>query len=595
MAKKENNQKNNQNKFQEKITRIFLNAGFKPLKTEKKPFSLQAHDIELDHIFVCNNVLIVCEDTIFSYTLRQEKDKNKKAVILDQMKKHKDNKKKAANIILNNKKEFIEVLKNKFNNFDPNGRFCSVDYIIHFLYFDYMSDEASHSEILKYAPLKFVSQATVDYFYTISSSIKKSFQYELYRFLGVKREDYLPSEIEGSNKYLNSPIIYPERWTGYEGGIRVVTFMIQPKVLLEIACVLRKDSWDGKNDLYQRLITQKRIKEVRSFLVNERTMFLNNIIVTMPENTTFCDSNGNSVSIENINNSKEHYKVSIPLEYNSMAIIDGQHRVYAFYEDAIEDDEERKIAVQRDRHCLLVTGIIYPKNEEWTDEKRRQFESRLFLSINRNSKQVDADTLIIVQSILDPTSREGLSRKVIEDMNKRDPFENMFKMTKMSTAPISISSIVQYALVSLVDTNAKKDRRKSPNKTLYYYWLIKERKAEDYQFSLHDRDQYVKYCSQCLCKYFKAVHSHFFEEWSDPESKILKVIGINSFIIAYRETLPLTNGPQNTKYYESIMKGWKFHFKNTDEATFNYSGSNYKKLANEIIIPMFEKNISKGV
>lgn len=172
--------------------------------------------------------------------------------------------------------------------------------------------------------------------------------------------------------------------------------------------------------------------------------------------------------------------------------------------------------------------------------KKRQFESGLFLSINRNSKQVDADTLILVQSILDPTSREGLSRKIIENMNKQAPFEKMFKMTKMSTAPISISSIVQYALVFLVDTNMKNDRRKSLEKSLYYYWLIKEEKGENYVFASKDRDKYVKYCSQCLCKYFKAVQSCFFAEWNNPKSKILKVIGINAFIIAYREILPLS-------------------------------------------------------
>ena len=358
-----------------------------------------------------------------------------------------------------------------------------------------MSDEVSQKDRQEYSPLRFVSQATMDYFLTISSSIKKSFKYELFRFLGMQRKDYSISTAVGSKQSLLSPIIYPERVTGFEGGVRVVTFMMQPQILLEMACVLRKDSWDGKNDLYQRLITNKRIKEVRSFLINEKTMFLNNIIVTMPDTISFCDEHSNVVDIEEINETNGKYIVEIPLEYNSMAIIDGQHRAYAFYEDIINDDEEKKIDVQRNRYCLLVTGIIYPKSDEWTDEKKRQFESRLFLSINRNSKQVDADTLILVQSILDPTSREGISRKIIEDMNKKEPFENMFKMTKMSRAPISISSIVQYALVFLVDTTLKKDKRKSPDKTLYYYWLKEEGKDENYVFTSRDRDQYVKYCS----------------------------------------------------------------------------------------------------
>ena len=594
MANQKKNIKKDQIKFQEKIISIFTNAGFKHFKTEKKPFQLNGcNEIELDHIFVNENVLIECEDTIFSYELSKEKDASNRKNILEQMKKHKNNKKKAAEIILQNKKGFIEALKRRFNTIDQNGNYCPADYKIFFLYFDYMSDEMTQKDMQAYRPLKFVSQATMDYFLTISSSIKQSFRYELFRYLGMHREDYLPSTIGGSKKPLLSPIIYPERWTGFEGGVRVVTFMMQPQILLEMACVLRKDSWDGKNDLYQRLITNKRIKEVRGFLINENTMFLNNIIVTMPDNISFLDEDNNKVDIEEINDAKKQYNVEIPLEYNSMAIIDGQHRAYAFYEDIANDDEEKIISIQRKKYCLLVTGIIYPHDEEWTDERKRQFESRLFLSINRNSKQVDADTLILVQSILDPTSREGLSRKIIEDMNKRAPFEKMFKMTKVSTAPISISSIVQYALVFLVDTNMKSDKRKSPDTTLYYYWLKKEGKDENYILTSKDRDQYVKYCSQCLCSYFKAINSHFWDEWNDKKSKILKVIGINSFIIAYREILPLTNGPQESRYYEDLMKGWKYHFMDYKEEKFSYSGSNYNKLAKEVIIPWFEEHINQ--
>lgn len=585
---------NEQTKFQEKVKNIFINAGFKHLKTDRKPFDFNGDiNIELDNLFVYENILIECEDTIYSYELSKKKKKEERTALLGKMKNHKQNKKKAAEIILQRKKEFIGLLKDRFKDFDPNGKYGPDDYKIHFLYFDYMSDEVSEKEMQEYKPLCFISQAIADYFSTISSSIKKSFQYELFRYLNITRQDYLPSEIEGTSKRLISPIVYPERWTGYGDGIRVVTFMMQPKVLLEMACVLRKDSWDGKNDLYQRLITNKRITEVRSFLARENTMFLNNIIVTMPENISFYDEDNNVISIDDITDTKGQYRVDIPLEYNSMAIIDGQHRVYAFFEDHNIDDIEKKIATQREKYCLLVTGIVYPNSPEWTDERKRQFESKIFVDINRNSKQVDADTLILVQSILEPTSREGLSRKVIEDMNKHDPFEKMFKMTKVSKAPISISSIIQYALVFLIDTkiNIEKDLKEEYKKTLYYYWLKEEKKDFKYQLSLDDRDRYVKYCSNNLSEYFKAVHSHFFTEWEDPKSKILKVMGINSLVLAYRELLPLTNGPQKAKYYENMMKGWKFHFMDTETEKFNYSGSNYGKLAKEKIFPWFKDHI----
>lgn len=591
MSNKKN--QNEQVKFQEKIISIFTNTGFTHFKTDKKPFNFDKdNSIEIDHVFVYENILIVCEDTILSYKLSVEKNKEEKRKLKDKLNKHKSNKKAAAYTVLSRKREFLYLLKNRFKNLDPDGKYGSNDYRFYFLYFDYMSEEATEQEKQEYEPLILVSQTTVEYFLTISSSIKRSFRYELFRFLGMKRQDYLPSEISGTNQKLLSPIIYPERWTGYE-EVRVVTFMMQPKVLLEIACVLRKDSWDGKNDLYQRLITNKRISEVRTYLAKENTMFLNNIIVTMPDNISFFDKDKRQVSIDSISTTNEQYSVDIPLEYNSMAIIDGQHRVYGFYEDIKYDEIEKQISIQRNKHSLLVTGIIYPKTQEWTEERKRQFESKLFLSINRNSKQVDADTLILVQSILDPTSREGLSRKVIEEMNKAKPFEKMFKLTKMSTAPISISSIIQYALVFLVDTNQKKDKKNEPLKTLYHYWLEKEGKPNNYELQLEDREKYIKYCSHCISEFFKAVNSHFLTEWDNPKSKILKVIGINSLIMAYREVLPLTKGPQDSKYYELLMKGWDFHFVDTDTEKFNYSGSNYKKLANEKIIPWLSEQINK--
>ena len=75
-------------------------------------------------------------------------------------------------------------------------------------------------------------------------------------------------------------------------------------------------------------------------------------------------------------------------------------------------------------------------------------------------------------------------------------------------------------------------------------------------------------------------------------SKILKVVAINAFIIAYRETLSLTQGPQKCNYYIELMKGWNFTFKEVEGKQFNYSGSSYAKLANNEIISIL--NLIKG-
>ena len=375
MASKRRIKKTEQEKFQERLVNIFVNAGFDHFETEKKPFKIGNGDpIELDHIFVYENILIECEDTINSYIYRNtdKKNKDERDKLKLQADKHKRNKKEAAKLILKNKKDFIDQLEKRYTEFNPNRKYYASDYKIFFLYFDYMSEEPTKKDIEIYEPLIFVPQATMEYFCTISSSIKKSFRYELFRFLKIKRSEVLDnSTASGRRDKLKCSIVYPERWTGYSDGIRVVTFMAEPKILLETACVLRKDSWDGKDDLYQRLITEKRIKEIRDFLVQENTMFLNNIIVTLPDTVTFLDNDNKPVSIDDIDDIKVQYQVSVPIEYNSMAIIDGQHRVYGFYEDNCENDVEKKIAIQRERNCLLVTGIVYPQTDEWTEVKKR--------------------------------------------------------------------------------------------------------------------------------------------------------------------------------------------------------------------------------
>lgn len=264
-----------------------------------------------------------------------------------------------------------------------------------------------------------------------------------------------------------------------------------------------------------------------------------------------------------------------------MAIIDGQHRVYAYYQDYEESANEKTISELRNKLNLLVTGIIYPDNETYNDElERRRFESNLFVSINKNAKPVDADTLIQVQAIMNPTSGEAISRKVIERLNKEEPFENMFRLSKVETAPIKTASIIQYALSSLL---IAKDYENS----LYHYWLIKTGKEKDYILKQSsDINEYIKYCTDSLKEYFKAVKSKFISYWND-SSKLLMVISLNAFIIAFRETLKVTDGPKDYAYYMRVFKNWNFSFDNSPGNIFPYAGAQYSKFAKNEIIPLF--------
>jgi hypothetical protein len=267
-----------------------------------------------------------------------------------------------------------------------------------------------------------------------------------------------------------------------------------------------------------------------------------------------------------------------------MAIIDGQHRVYAYYESKDKNDpNEIEISRLRNELNLLVTGIIYPEGTKYDyDLEKRKFESSLFVSINKNAKPVDADTLIQVQSIMNPASGVAISRRVIEELNKQPPFKDMFQLSKVVDAPIKTASIIQFALSSLLSP-------KNMPTSLYSYWLSKNQKNADFVLSSSsDIADYVKFCANSLVSYFKSINSKFGSYWNK-DSKLLKIISINAFIIAYRETLPLTNGPQDIQFYDNVFKGFSFSFDDTPEHPFPYSGSRYNKFARETLIPLFKK------
>lgn len=576
------------NEFKKNIQNIFRFSGFISLNVGRQ-FVLGGKSNELDHCFIYENIIIICEDT-----LKPLKEKEKAlAEGRNYNENHKLKKDETARIIKENIQSFIFELKKDNTDCNFLTKYKNNEFKIFYLYFEYGITRLLNEDIERYKNLIFIDTATMNYFITMSKSIKLSFRFELFRFLKLKMKDIgKPDPCSELNlKSIKTSIIYPDCVTGFEDGIRMVSFMMRPSDLIENSCVLRKDGWEKNTDLYQRLIMPNRIKSVREFVAKGKTTFLNNIIVTLPRGIKFYrneNNNSKEIKIDEIVTYTNNVEMHIPADYNSMAIIDGQHRIYAYYEDCNRDDDIEKVMNDlRKELNLLVTGIIYPENSIYDDEiERRKFESNLFVSINKNAKPVDADTLIQVQSIMNPTSGEAISRKVIQELNKDEPFKDMFQLSKVEDAPIKTASIIQYALSSLLVA------KNNPN-SMYSYWLKKNNKDDSFQLKRsNDIEDYIKYCTYNLKIYFKAIKSRFFNCWNK-ESKLLKVISINAFIIAYRETLVICNGPREMSFYERVLKNLKIDFNDSKDSPFQYAGAQYSKFAKQEIIPLFEENIEK--
>ena len=283
--KKEQARKKKEAAFKRKIKTTFMAAGFFYLPSNGKEFKIGHRVVELDYLFIYDNVVLICEDTC-----GQKKDKD-----------HIRKKSESFQEIQNCLKEFFAWMIETF----PNDRalvekYRPERYQVFYLYIPQNELDLTADERALYGNLLFVEPETLSYFSRMTQCIHYSARYEIFRFLGIKDEHLGSSSSEGAKTTIKAPIIYPEDVTGLRNGVRVVSFMMSAEKLLRTAYVLRKDNWEESIFLYQRLIEKEKIKSIRAFLASKGETFYNNIIVALPDNVTFEDDSSNPISKDKI-------------------------------------------------------------------------------------------------------------------------------------------------------------------------------------------------------------------------------------------------------------------------------------------------------
>lgn len=544
--------------FKKKIRTTFMDAGFSYLPSNGKEFKIGFRVVELDYLFIYDNVVLICEDTCGT-----KKDKD-----------HIRKKSESFQEIKNHLKEFFDWIIATFpDNRALVEKYRPERYQVFYLYIPQNELDLTADECALYGNLLFVEPETLSYFNRISQCIHYSARYEIFRFLGIKNEHLGSSSSEGTKTTIKAPIIYPEDVTGLQNGVRVVSFMMSAEKLLRTAYVLRKDNWEESMFLYQRLIEKEKLKSIREFLASKGEAFYNNIIVALPDSVTFEDDSSNPISKDKTGDF-QHCKLVMPDEMNSICVIDGQHRIFAHYEAPSSDKHESKIAVLRKQLHMLVTGLIFPAGMKEAD--RKQIQSEIFLDINDNTKKVAPNVLTHIEMIKDPFSDIGLARRVIERLNKQRVFLNRFELSTLDEGKIKVSSIIKFALRYLV-TIKPADGKAS----IYAYW-------DGDKEALRQKDEaalnaYIEFCAKQIDLYFSSVRDVFKTAWNDPQSKILSVIAINGFIIAFNRQLT-KNGLGDHDSYNRYFQNMSVDF---SKEGFPYTSSQYRKFSGKILRDAF--------
>ena len=545
--------------FRKKIRSSFTDAGFTYFSTLDKHFPIGTRTVELDYLFLYENIIVICEDNT-----KQKKD-------ID----HIRNKNESFAEIRNNKTAFLNWLSNTFpEKATMVKQYRPERYFLYYIYISQTELEITEDEKNRYSNLLFWDPETLSYFNRMAQCIQHSARYEIFRYLGLKNDEIGFSGSEGGKTTIKAPIIYPQEATGLCNGVRVVSFMMSAEKLLRTSYVLRKDSWEESMFLYQRLIEKDKVKSIRAFLAQKGEAFYNNIIVALPDNVTFEDDAGTPILVENIGDF-QHCKLVLPDEMNSICIIDGQHRIFAHYEAPATEKYELQIAPLRRQLHLLVTGLIFPT--EMKEPERKQIQSQIFLDINDNTKKVAPNVLTHIEMVKDPFSDIGLARRVIERLNKKRVFLNRFELSALDESKIKVASIIKFALRYLVTVTPAEGKT-----SLYAYWQgNKEAFQQKDEASLND---YIELCANSIDLYFSAIRDAFKSSWNDPASKMLSVISINGFIIAFNRQLN-KYGVSDYPFYSSCLRKLSIDFSKNG---FPYTSSQYRKFSGRILAEAFD-------
>jgi DGQHR domain-containing protein len=297
----------------------------------------------------------------------------------------------------------------------------------------------------------YLDHSIVRYFKLLTRTVRKSCQNEILAFLGVSYNDFADRAFlkKSSGREPFPCSVLPENHSNFPSGYKVVSFYIDPASVLSRAYVLRRDGWRDRGSLYQRMIIKKKIESIRRYLIDNKRVFVNNIIVTLPSGTKISDNNDNTVDPATIT-CTQIATVEIPRDFNSIGLIDGQHRVFSYYEGG---QNEETISPLRTQQNLLATGIIYPAGV--SDAEKTRFEAGLFLEINSTQSNAKSELTQAINQIIKPFAVDSIARDVLDALNDgTGALADKFARHHFDADLIKTTSIVSYGLRPLVRPNS---------------------------------------------------------------------------------------------------------------------------------------------
>ncbi len=266
------------------------------------------------------------------------------------------------------------------------------------------------------------------YLELISECVGKFALYEFLDSLDITSSDI--SDSQPSEQPYDCISLTGKKFFASNKLIKLFAFKAPVYDLLRISKVFRHGAIGlGTSETgYQRILNPSKIlsiqRKIRS--IGERITFPNAITVVFNKNVVF---------------DAQNKIIKVPVEFGSLSVLDGQHRLFAYAKSGLTDSKLKKVE-------LFVIGIQF---SEISKKNELKAAAETFIEVNKKQTSVPTGLIYLTEyEIMGLTNPRALAGKVILDLNsKSDNLENVFatrpvmKEKRLDRKPIAVTTVIQ--------------------------------------------------------------------------------------------------------------------------------------------------------
>jgi DGQHR domain-containing protein len=291
-------------------------------------------------------------------------------------------------------------------------------------------------------------------------------------------------------------------------------FTATPEQLLSLCFIYRLEYKDVKG--YQRPLKIGKLRDINRFLAEDpHNGFPNSLLVAFDEapgrEIRFEPNDGDEV----VNGESRLGTLEIPPFYGIAEVIDGQHRLFGYFDFSRGGTYSAPLLNRRRADRLLVVAYPDPQQTE---------RPRLFLDINSRQTRIPTRQIWAMMGRSRPDTEMGFIANLVNKLNDRGPLANKIQIPGVTrgTRPINIANLGK----------GIQDRNLLDN-TNSFDWNLFE--------GVRDSDKYPHFPSDNIVRAFNDLFAAAKEtasaDWTSARSFLLSNNGVNVLLRLYAEAL----------------------------------------------------------